>query len=68
MLSLLSIRGMKNNTVRAISIRFLLVSLLFLAALFLFGFIADEVVLEKEDLFDSRVFHFFAQFATPHFI
>ena len=56
---------MKKNTVRAISVRFLLVSLLFLAALFLFGFIADEIVLEKEDLFDSRVFHFFAQFATP---
>jgi len=58
---------MKKNTenVRTFSLKLIAVSLLFVAALFVFGFVADEVVLEKEDLFDSRVFHFFAQFATP---
>jgi len=56
---------MKKNKVGALSVRFLLVSLLFLAALFLFGFIADEVVLEKEDLFDSRAFLFLRSLPHP---
>lgn len=58
----------ENDNVRNISVELVLVSLLFVAAIFLFGFLADEVVLEKEDLFDTTVFHFFAQFATPAFI
>jgi membrane-associated phospholipid phosphatase len=61
---------MKKETknVGALSIKLVLISLLFIAALFIFGYVADEVVLEKEDIFDSRVFHFLAQFATPAFI
>src|SRR5438445_13589947 len=58
----------KKEKVSAISVKLVLVSLLFLAAIFIFGYVADEVVLEKEDLFDTKVFHFFAQFATPAFI
>lgn len=58
----------KSDNVRRVSLKLILVSLLFLAAIFIFGFIADEIVIEKEDLFDTRVFHFFAQFATPAFI
>lgn len=58
----------KNDKPSDISLKLVLVSLLFLAAVFLFGFLADEVVLEKEDLFDTRVFNFVAQFATPPFI
>lgn len=58
----------KKHNVRSVSLELILVSLLFVAAIFVFGYLADEVVLEKEDLFDSKVFHFFAQFATPTFI
>jgi undecaprenyl-diphosphatase len=50
-----------------ISVKALLTSLLFLAALFIFAFIADEVVLENEDLFDSRVFYFFKSHTGPQF-
>lgn len=57
-----------TKKVGTLSAKLVLVSLLFIAALFLFGYLADEVVLEKEDLFDSRVFHFLAQFASPAFI
>lgn len=42
-----------------------MVSLLFAAALFLFGYLADEVVLEGEDLFDTRVFQALEPLATP---
>ena len=61
---------MKKETanVGAVSLKLVLVSILFVAAIFLFGYLADEVVLEQEDIFDSRVFHFLAQFATPTFI
>lgn len=61
---------MSNTTkdVRSISLKLILVSFLFVVAIFIFGFIADEVVIEKKDLFDTRAFHFFEQFATPAFI
>jgi len=58
----------KSDKASAISVKFLLVSLLFVAALLLFGFIADEIVLEKEDLFDTHVFDFFAQFRSPAYL
>ena len=48
-----------------ITLELLLVSGLFLVALFLFGFLANEVVLEKKDLFDTAAFRFFEPFATP---
>ena len=57
-----------TRKVGTLSAKLILVSLLFIAAIFLFGYLADEVVLEKEDLFDSRVFHFLAQFATPRLV
>jgi undecaprenyl-diphosphatase len=56
---------MKNKTIRGISLKLILVSLLFIAALFLFGYIADEIVLEKEDVFDTQVFRFLESYATP---
>lgn len=48
-----------------IPLSLLLASSLFVLALFVFSFIAHEVVLEREDLFDSRVFSFFKEH-TPH--
>lgn len=58
----------KKHSARIVTIELIAVSLLFVAAIFLFGYIADEVVLEKEDLLDTKVFHFFTQFATPALI
>lgn len=51
-----------------ILLKLLLVSILFVAAIFIFGFLADEAVLENEDLFDSRAFHFFHAYTTPGLI
>ena len=48
-----------------ITLEFIAVSLLFLAAIFIFGYIADEVVLDKEDLFDTAVSQFFAPLQSP---
>jgi len=58
----------KKENVRAVSLQFILVLTLFVAALLVFGYLVDEVVLEKEKLFDDTVFHFFDQFKTPAFI
>ena len=55
----------EKNKPGVVSLSLIVVSLLFVAAVFLFGFIADEIVLEKEDHFDTSVFQFFAQYATP---
>ena len=62
---------MKNQLkkeIGAISAKAVIASVFFLLAVLLFGFLADEVVLENEDLFDSRVFYFFKNHATPDFI
>jgi hypothetical protein len=48
-----------------LTLELLLVSGLFVAALLLFAFLANEVVLGKKDLFDTAVFRFFEPFATP---
>jgi hypothetical protein len=45
----------ETENLNSISLKLLVVSILFLAALFVFGFLADEVMLEKEDLFDTNV-------------
>jgi undecaprenyl-diphosphatase len=57
-----------KREIAAVSIKAILASLLFLLAVMLFAFLADEVVLENEDIFDSRVFYFFKSFSTPGFI
>ncbi len=56
---------MKTNKAGKISIWFILVCLLFTGAIFLFSYIADEMVLEKEAGFDTAVFSFLHQHATP---
>jgi undecaprenyl-diphosphatase len=48
-----------------IPISLLLAAVLFLIALFVFSFVAHEVVFEREDLFDSRVFGFFKKHLSP---
>ena len=58
------IRGL----VTEIQIKTLLVSLLFIISIFVFGYIAHEIVGENETAFDEKAFHFFAGFNSPGFI
>ena len=58
----------ENRTIKETSLKVILISLLFIASLFVFAFIADEIVLEKEGVFDSTVFHFFKEHTTPALI
>lgn len=48
-----------REVVKEIEVKTLLVSLLFLLSIFVFGFIAHEVVNEDENSFDDNVFAFF---------
>jgi len=57
-----------QRVVTEIEIKALLVSLLFIISLFVFGYMAHEIVGENETAFDERVFHFFAGFSSPGFI
>jgi len=51
-----------------IELKTLLVSLLFIISIFVFGYIAHEIVGENETAFDEKAFHFFAGFNSPGFI
>jgi undecaprenyl-diphosphatase len=57
-----------KRLLKILSVEVLLVSLLFIASLFIFGFIVKEVVLENEKAFDDNVFAFFSSFTTPGII
>ena len=58
------IRGL----IAEIELKTLLVSLLFIISLFVFGYLAHEIVGENETAFDEKAFHFFAGFNSPGFI
>ena len=51
-----------------IELKTFLVSLLFIISIFVFGYIAHEIVGENETAFDEKAFHFFAGFNSPGFI
>ena len=53
---------------KTISLEFMIISLLFLAAVFVFGLIAHEAVYENEKVFDDKVFTFFDGISTPGLI
>lgn len=57
-----------KKIIKDISVRTLIVSVLFLLSIFFFAFLAHEAVLEKEDLFDARVFSFLKGYTTPGLI
>ena len=57
-----------RGIVAEIEIKTLLVSLLFIISLFVFGYLAHEIVGENETAFDEKAFHFFAGFNSPGFI
>lgn len=53
---------------RVISLKFLVVAAILVLLLLLFGFIADEAVLEKENQFDLKVFALLSPLATSNII
>ena len=53
-----------RKLIKEISFKTLLVSSLFFAAIFVFAFLAHEVVGEKEDMFDTKVFNFLKAHTT----
>ena len=57
-----------RRLITEIEIKTLLVSLLFIISLFVFGYLAHEIVGENETAFDEKAFHFFAGFSSPGFI
>ena len=57
-----------RRLITEIEIKALLVSLLFIVSLFVFGYLAHEIVGENEKAFDQRAFHFFAGLGGPRFI
>ena len=57
-----------KEIIKEVEIKTLIVSLLFIVAVFVFGFLAHEVVGEDETHFDARAFHFFGSFSSPQFI
>ena len=58
----------KVKLIELISLKVLIALCLFLVSLFLFGFIAHEVVNENETAFDTKVFQFFASFSNNSLI
>jgi len=48
----------QKDIVREISLKTILIASSFLVSIFVFAFLAHEVVGEREDLFDTKVFHF----------
>jgi membrane-associated phospholipid phosphatase len=54
-----------EKKVKSFSLRFLLVAALFLIAVFIFGWIADEMVLENENGLDKLAFHQLATLINP---
>ena len=51
-----------------ISLKVIIVSILFVLSLFFFALIAHEAVLENQKAFDDKVFAFFSSISTPDFI
>jgi undecaprenyl-diphosphatase len=54
--------------IKKLPFKFLMIAGSFLASLFLFGFITHEVIIEKEDLFDTTVIRFFSPYTTEPFV
>lgn len=50
---------------KQVSIKVLIIAVIFLASLFFFAFIAHEAVFENEDIFDSAVHSFFMTHTSP---
>lgn len=55
----------KAGWLRLLSLDLLIAAALCLVSIAAFVFIANEVVVDKRDIFDSHAFHFFEQYTTP---
>ena len=53
---------------KELSVKFLVISILFAGSVFLFAFIAHEAIFEKDMVFDAEVFEFFNSRTTPALI
>jgi len=58
----------EKKRIREISFKTIVVSALFLLSIFLFAFLAHEIVFQKQDLFDTKVFSFLKPHSTEGFI
>jgi len=59
---------MRKKILELITIKLLLTAVLFIASVFLFAVIADEVVLENEKAFDDTVLNYLSFLSAPGFI
>ena len=57
-----------RELIAEIELKTVLVAFLFIISVFVFGYLAHEIVGENETAFDEKVFHFFAGFSGPGFI
>ncbi|BAV07274.1 undecaprenyl-diphosphatase [Filimonas lacunae] len=55
----------KTGWLRLLSLDILIAAVLCFIAIILFAFVAHTIVLNKQDLFDTRFFQFFQQYTTP---
>lgn len=56
------------HILKQLSLRVFFAAFTFLIALYIFGLLTDEVIIEKENQFDYAVFHFLADDLTPGLI
>jgi undecaprenyl-diphosphatase len=61
-------KNSKLKLLQLISLEVLLVAGLFLLSVFVFAYLAHEVVLENEKAFDNKVSHFFLSFSNEHIV
>ena len=54
--------------IKKLPLKLSLIAISFVVSLFLFGFIAHEVIIDKEDLFDTAVVRFFSPYTTESFV
>lgn len=57
-----------REIIAEVELKTLLVALLFLLSIFVFGYLAHEIMGENETRFDEKAFHFFSQYDSPSFI
>lgn len=55
----------KSGWLRLLSLDILIAAVLCCIAIILFYFLASQVVIGRQDLFDSAAFHYFEQYTTP---
>ncbi len=57
-----------REIIAEVELKTLLVALLFLLSIFVFGYLAHEIMGENETRFDEKAFQFFSKYDSPNFI